>query len=77
MKTVPCQNLKNIYKGGTLRNLNFKISEYAGHQVGPKHSGSQNFCSLMAKAVGVAQIPVNGGGLFSLIFSPSLFVCLF
>jgi hypothetical protein len=25
MKTVPCQNLENLYKGGTLRNLNFKI----------------------------------------------------
>jgi hypothetical protein len=25
MTTVPWQNLKNIYKGGTFRNLNFEI----------------------------------------------------
>jgi hypothetical protein len=38
--------------------------EYAGHQVGLKDSGSQNFSSLdlMVEAVGGAQISVNGGG---------------
>jgi hypothetical protein len=39
-------------------------SKYAGHQVGLKDSGSQNFRSLgfMVKAVGGAQISVNGDG---------------
>jgi hypothetical protein len=44
--------------GGTLRIPNFKISEYAGHQVGLKDSGSRNFSFLAFKgeAVGVAQV---------------------
>jgi hypothetical protein len=42
--------------GGTLRN--FKNTEYAGHPVGPKNSGSRNFSFLAfkGKAVDVAQI---------------------
>jgi hypothetical protein len=50
--------------GGTLRISNSKNSEYRGHQVGPKDSGSQNFSFLAfkGKAVGVAKIYANGNG---------------
>jgi hypothetical protein len=38
MKTIPCQNIKNLYKEPEFQN-----SEYAGHQVGPKDSGRHIF----------------------------------
>jgi hypothetical protein len=40
MKTVPWQNLKNLYKGGALRNLNFKILSMQDIKLAYKLSGS-------------------------------------
>jgi hypothetical protein len=47
-----------------LVNQNSKILEYAGHQIGPNDSGSQNFSCLgfMVFAVGVADNFIHGGG---------------
>jgi hypothetical protein len=49
-----CRNLYGRYP----KNSKFQNSEYAGHQVGLKDSGSRNFSFLAFKgeAVGVAQI---------------------
>jgi hypothetical protein len=47
-----------------LKDFKFQNSEYAGHQVGLKDSGSQNFSFLAFKweAIGVAKIYTNGNG---------------
>jgi hypothetical protein len=51
-------------RGTYLKNFKFQNSEYRGHQVDPKYSGSQNFSFLAYKgeAVGVAKIYANGNG---------------
>jgi hypothetical protein len=41
MKTVPCQNLENLYKGGTLRNLNFKILSLQDIKLAQKTLGAK------------------------------------
>jgi hypothetical protein len=41
MKTVPRQSLKNLYKGGTLRNLNFKILSVQDFKLAQKTSGAK------------------------------------
>jgi hypothetical protein len=61
MKTVPWQKYQNPLQEGDPYEPELQNSEYAGHQVGPKDSGSQNFSSL-GLMVGGAQISVNGGG---------------
>jgi NOL1/NOP2/fmu family ribosome biogenesis protein len=50
--------------GRYLKDFKFQNSEYRGHQVSPKVSGSQNFSFLAFKgeAVGVAKIYANGNG---------------
>jgi hypothetical protein len=54
---------RNSY-GRYLKDFKFQNSEYRGHQVGPKDSGSRNFSFLAFKgeAVGVAKIYANGNG---------------
>jgi hypothetical protein len=41
MKTVSWQNLKNLYKGGTLRNLNFKILSMQEIKLAQKTPGAK------------------------------------
>jgi hypothetical protein len=41
MKTIPCQNLKNLYKEGTLRSLNFKILSMQDIKLAQKTPGAK------------------------------------